>query len=41
MISCDGENCATEWYHLSCVNLTPAQVPSDNWYCPDCATDEV
>ena len=24
MIACDGENCATEWYHLSCVNLTPA-----------------
>ena len=22
MIACDGENCPTEWFHLSCVNLT-------------------
>ena len=41
MIACDGENYVTEWYHLSCVNLTQAQVPSSNWYCPDCATDQV
>ena len=41
MIACDGENCAIEWYHLSYVNLTQAQVPSGYWYCPDCATDKV
>ena len=40
MIACDGENCAFEWFHLSCVNLTQAQVPSGNWYCPDCAVNE-
>lgn len=26
MIACDGENCAIEWFHLSCVNLTQGQV---------------
>lgn len=40
MIACDGDNCAIEWFHLSCVNLTQAQVPSGNWYCPDCATNQ-
>ena len=40
MIACDGENCPTEWFHLSCVNLIQAKVPSGNWYCPDCAVNE-
>ena len=40
MIACDVANCAIEWFHLSCVNLTLAQVPSSNWYCPDCAANE-
>jgi len=30
MIAFDGENCAIKWFHLSCVNLTQAQVPSGN-----------
>ena len=41
MIACDGGNCAIEWHHLSCVNLTQAQVPSGYWCYPDCATDKV
>ena len=40
MIACDSESCTIEWFHLSCVNLTQAQVPSGNWYCPDCAANE-
>ena len=40
MIVCDGKNRAIEWFHLSCVNLTQVQVPSGNWYCPDCAVND-
>ena len=37
MIACDGEDCAIEWFHWSCVNLNEETVPSGEWYCPDCA----
>ena len=38
MIACDAKDCKTEWYHLSCVNLTMDDVPKDEepWYCPTC-----
>ncbi|CAO2648653.1 Nn.00g079200.m01.CDS01 [Neocucurbitaria sp. VM-36] len=37
MISCDN-NCDKEWFHLPCVNMTEADIPSRRakWYCPDC-----
>lgn len=34
MIACDGENCAIEWFHYPCVNLTVP--PRGKWYCPEC-----
>ncbi|KAF2854939.1 hypothetical protein T440DRAFT_386855 [Plenodomus tracheiphilus IPT5] len=37
MISCDN-NCDKEWFHLPCMNMTEADIPSRRakWYCPDC-----
>ncbi|KAF2826314.1 hypothetical protein CC86DRAFT_350924 [Ophiobolus disseminans] len=37
MISCDN-NCDKEWFHMSCMNMTEADIPSRRakWYCPDC-----
>ena len=40
MIACDSESRTIEWFHLSYVNLTQAQVPSGNWYYTDCAANE-
>ena len=43
MIACDSPTCASEWYHIECVGLTPETVPpaSKSWRCPSCAmTDE-
>ncbi|XP_057309027.1 uncharacterized protein LOC130647255 [Hydractinia symbiolongicarpus] len=34
MIACDNKDCATEWYHYVCVNITRA--PKGAWHCPDC-----
>lgn len=33
-IGCDGDDCATEWYHLECLNMT--KVPRGRWLCPAC-----
>ncbi|KAF9519067.1 hypothetical protein BS47DRAFT_1482313, partial [Hydnum rufescens UP504] len=35
MIACDGENCQTEWFHLSCLGFKHS--PKGEWYCTDCA----
>ncbi|KAF1938384.1 hypothetical protein EJ02DRAFT_446884 [Clathrospora elynae] len=37
MISCDN-NCDKEWFHLPCMKMTQADIPSRRakWYCPDC-----
>ena len=34
MIGCDGETCATEWFHMACVGLSSS--PTGLWYCSDC-----
>lgn len=34
MVACDGPKCQSEWFHLSCVNLTSP--PEGKWYCSDC-----
>ncbi|KAK1310462.1 PHD finger protein ING2 [Acorus calamus] len=37
MIACDNENCeGGEWFHYSCVGLTPETRFKDKWYCPTC-----
>ena len=36
MIACDSEQCAIQWYHLSCLKISQSQVPKGKWYCPDC-----
>lgn len=33
MIACDNEECAIEWFHYACVNITQAR---SVWLCPDC-----
>ena len=35
MIACDNEDCAIEWFHFQCVNLT--KMPRNKWLCSDCA----
>jgi hypothetical protein len=35
MIACDNEDCAIEWFHYPCVNLT--RKPRNSWVCPTCA----
>ena len=37
MIACENDACATEWFHYSCVGLTPATRPLGAWMCPNCA----
>ena len=34
MIACDNEDCAIEWFHFQCVNLT--KMPRNKWLCSDC-----
>jgi inhibitor of growth protein 5 len=34
MIACDNEDCAVEWFHYACVNLS--KKPKSSWLCPDC-----
>lgn len=34
MIGCDDNECAREWFHLSCVGLTDP--PKGEWYCDEC-----
>ena len=36
MICCDIDECLLQWYHYSCVGLTPDDIPDGDWYCPDC-----
>ncbi|RPD80838.1 hypothetical protein L226DRAFT_121828 [Lentinus tigrinus ALCF2SS1-7] len=36
MIGCDNESCPLQWFHLSCVNLTPENLPQ-TWYCDECS----
>ena len=35
MIACDNEDCAIEWFHFQCVNLT--KMPRNKWLCSECA----
>lgn len=35
MVACDNEECAIEWFHCSCVNLT--KMPKNEWLCPTCS----
>ena len=35
MIACDNDECAIEWFHYGCVNLT--KQPRNKWLCPDCS----
>eukprot|EP00605_Chrysophyceae_sp_TOSAG23-4_P000390 GSChrysophyteH1.ASY1.ANO1.446.1 assembled CDS len=35
MIACDNEDCAIEWFHYQCVNLTK-KPKGASWLCPDC-----
>ncbi|KAF5846393.1 hypothetical protein GGP41_003767 [Bipolaris sorokiniana] len=41
MIACDGKGCATEWFHFTCVGLTPETVPKGKWICDECAEKRV
>lgn len=36
MIACDNKACAVEWFHLPCVGLSRATMPTGKWYCPAC-----
>ncbi|XP_048531783.1 PHD finger protein ING2 isoform X2 [Triticum urartu] len=37
MIACDNENCeGGEWFHYSCVGLTPETRFKGKWFCPTC-----
>ncbi|KAK4766470.1 hypothetical protein SAY87_008112 [Trapa incisa] len=37
MIACDNESCrGGEWFHYSCVGLTPETRFMGKWYCPTC-----
>ncbi|WCJ43659.1 Inhibitor of growth protein 4 [Euphorbia peplus] len=39
MIACDNENCqGGEWFHYTCVGLTPETRFRGKWYCPTCRT---
>ena len=37
MVGCDNPSCEYEWFHLCCLKLHVASLPtSKHWYCPDC-----
>lgn len=36
MVACDNKNCATEWFHLSCVGLDATTAAGDSWFCDAC-----
>lgn len=37
MIACDNDNCeGGEWFHYSCVGLTPETRFKGKWFCPTC-----
>ena len=37
MVGCDNQDCPIQWFHLSCLNLTVEQLPSGDWFCPECS----
>ncbi|CED82802.1 inhibitor of growth protein 4-like isoform x3 [Phaffia rhodozyma] len=34
MVACDNDDCAIEWFHISCCGMT--KVPTGKWYCKNC-----
>lgn len=38
MLLCDGCDLG---YHLECLNPPMQQVPMDEWYCPECANNQL
>ena len=36
MIACNNPDCAIEWFHISCLQLTKVPKGKTKWYCPDC-----
>ncbi|KAJ3788763.1 hypothetical protein GGU10DRAFT_306406 [Lentinula aff. detonsa] len=40
MVACDNENCANQWFHLSCTGLSRLPDESETWYCDDCDPDK-
>lgn len=41
MIACDNENCeGGEWFHYSCVGLTPETRFKGKWFCPTCRQNQ-
>ncbi|XP_008787440.1 PHD finger protein ING2 isoform X1 [Phoenix dactylifera] len=41
MIACDNENCeGGEWFHYSCVGLTPETRFKGKWFCPTCRNQQ-
>ncbi|OAY75623.1 PHD finger protein ING2-like isoform X1 [Ananas comosus] len=41
MIACDNENCeGGEWFHYSCVGLTPETRFKGKWFCPTCRSQQ-
>lgn len=35
MVACDNQNCPIQWFHMTCVNMTMANVPLQ-WFCDRC-----
>ena len=36
MIGCDNDQCPIEWFHFSCLKMSPSEAPKGKWYCPEC-----
>lgn len=38
MIACDNKGCLdrSNWYHMDCVRLDPAESVPEIWFCPSC-----
>ena len=36
MIACENDDCPIEWFHFSCVGLTPENRPKGQWFCDQC-----
>ncbi|KAI9821341.1 MAG: hypothetical protein M1826_000712 [Phylliscum demangeonii] len=36
MVACDADDCAREWFHLSCVGLTKPPGKNEVWFCDEC-----
>ena len=37
MVGCDNGDCPIQWFHMSCWNLTADELPSGDWFCPECS----